>query len=148
MRSTVQARPRINGFDAHEHRPLWIDQCRPLGQHPADEILLARHHATEAQVGCGGGPVELVARYVTLLDPHDAKGLEAVRNDTEGLTGCHDGPDGGIRIPGRNRELVGQLTREGDSEQPRGYILPAELRTGQIREGGVGYIERILEQAL
>src|SRR5215813_2673531 len=98
MGPAIQFPPRIDRLHTNQYGPTLVEQRGPLRQDSADEVLVRRHQATKAEVSRGGRAIDLVARCVALLDPHDIQGFEAVRNDTKGLPGGDDGANSGVAV--------------------------------------------------
>ena len=120
---------------------------RALRHHAADVVLLARHHAAEAQIARGQLPVDLVAGHMALLDAHHAERLGAVGRDAELLARRHDGADQRIAIARRDGQLVGKLAREREpiTAAPR-CRRDRHLARAEMRQRLVAEVELLVDQ--
>ena len=65
-----------------------------------------------------GLAVEFAAGGVPLLDAHHVHGLETIGHDAEVAAGTHQGTGECVSPGGRDAQLIGELARKRDPEEP------------------------------
>src|SRR5438045_7715453 len=81
MRACAQPRLAIDRTESRKRGPVLCNKRGTLRHDAPDAILLPRHQPSEAEIARGELPVDLVARYVPLLDAHHSERLDAIGHD-------------------------------------------------------------------